>query len=107
MYVATQVFNINTDTSAAPGDLFIASGEENDDGFITGDITWNHVKTGYDTLLNPYLNLDNNVITLYNYADNSLGSISLISDNDNIKLNSATDKSGNQTITLSNTWGTF
>ena len=107
MYVATSTFIISTNVSAAPGDLFIASGSENDDGVITGAITWNHVKTGYDQLLNPYLKLQDNTIKLYNYANTELGSIELVvADGTNLSFTS-TIEDKNQKITLSNTWGTF
>lgn len=110
MYVATVVFTIDENTSAAPGDLFIASGEEDNEGYITNSITWNQVKTGYDALLNPKLELGDNVISLFNYADTNLGSIKFITDNSNLTFTpKAETKDGvtTQTITLSHTWGTF
>ena len=112
MYVATVDFTIDTNASAAPGDLFIASGEEGDDGYIANSITWNHVKTGYDALLNPKLELGDNVISLFNYADTNLGSIKFITDNSNLVFTSSEEVDASTgktipTITLSSVWGTF
>ena len=112
MYVATTIFTIDDNTSAAPGDLFIAQGAEGNDGYITGSITWKHVKTGYDETLNPKLELKDNTISLQTYVGNNIGSIRFVTNNTNLVFASSeevdTDTGATiPTITLSNVWGTF
>lgn len=97
--------------TTAPGDFFIATGTEGEDGYITtGTLKWHHVKTGYDTTLEPklVLNASSPTIELQNYAGTSLGSITFISDNDNISITRGLEEgSNNPIIKISNTWGTF
>jgi hypothetical protein len=46
MYVISKA---DVDNDVAPGDLFIAQGEENEEtGLIEKNLVWSHVKTGYD-----------------------------------------------------------
>jgi hypothetical protein len=101
MYVAS---GANLESGVAPGDLFIAKGTEDGNGIITGDLEWEQVKTGYDTILQPTLSLDTttNTFTLKNYVNQSLGSVQIVSDNDNLSVSSS-----GRVITISHTWGTF
>ena len=101
MYVAS---GANLESGVAPGDLFVAKGTENGNGIISSNLEWEQVKTGYDTLLQPTLSLDSttNTFTLNNYVHQSLGSVQIVSSNDNLSISS---KDG--VITISNTWGTF
>ena len=98
------------DVTTAPGDFFIATGTEGENGYITaGTLKWHHVKTGYDTTLEPKLVLDSSspTVELQNYAGTSLGSITFISDNDNISITRGLDDYNHPIIKISNTWGTF
>lgn len=100
----------NNEVTAAPGDFFIATGTEGENGYITADtLKWHHVKTGYDTTLEPKLVLNDSspTVELQNYAKSSLGSITFTSDNDNITITRTTDDDNNPIIKISNTWGTF
>jgi hypothetical protein len=102
MYVAS---GANLEFGVAPGDLFVAKGDEdNSTGIITSNLEWEQVKTGYDTLLQPTLSLDaaTNTFTLRNYVNQSLGSVQIVSSNNNLSISS-----NNGIITISNTWGTF
>lgn len=102
MYVAS---GANLEFGVAPGDLFVAKGDEDDGtGIITSNLEWEQVKTGYDTLLQPTLSLDaaTNTFTLRNYVNQSLGSVQIVSSSDNLSISSSND-----IITISNTWGTF
>ena len=58
-YVVTSQFG-----TYYPGDLLIATGTEGSDGFISGDISWTHVKTGYDASLEQTLSGADNKIKL-------------------------------------------
>lgn len=98
------------DVTTAPGDFFIATGTEDENGYITAaTLEWHHVKTGYDTTLEPKLVLDSSspTVELQNYAGTSLGSITFISDNDNISITRDLDDYNHPIIKISNTWGTF
>lgn len=98
------------DVTTAPGDFFIATGTEDENGYITAaTLEWHHVKTGYDTTLEPKLVLDSlsPTVKLQNYAGTSLGSITFISDNDNISITRGLDDYNHPIIKISNTWGTF
>lgn len=96
---------------AAAGDMFIATGTEGSDGFIpAGSVVWNHVKTGYDSTLNPTLTLAQSdsgasaTVTLNTYAGSNIGGFSLKSGNPNLKI--VTDTS-QRSITITSEWGTF
>ena len=63
-------------------------------------------------MLNPKLELGDNVISLFNYADTNLGSIKFITDNSNLVFTSSEEVDASTgktipTITLSSVWGTF
>lgn len=58
-YVVTSQFG-----TYYPGDLLIATGTEGSDGFISGTISWTHVKTGYDATLEQTLSGADNKIKL-------------------------------------------
>lgn len=109
-----------TDTTVeySAGDFFIATGSEDaDTGYITGTITWNHVKSGYDSAFDPTVksvvttNQDDPsasqaVIAMYNFAGAGLGAVTLASDSKNIQLTgSGTDN--NKTVGISLVWDTF
>ena len=57
-YVVTSQFG-----SYYPGDFLIASGEENEEGLIE-NVSWTHVKTGYDASLDQRITAEDNKIKL-------------------------------------------
>ena len=57
-YVVTNQFG-----SYYPGDFLIASGDEKN-GVITGEVTWTHVKSGYDATLDQKITGEDNKIKL-------------------------------------------
>ena len=57
-YVVTTQFGVYY-----PGDFLIASGDENEDGLIE-NVTWTHVKTGYDASLDQRISGEDNKIKL-------------------------------------------
>ena len=117
MYVVDTKFEHDSSKMAAPGDLYIASGTEDNNGYINKDtLSWSLVPTGYDQSLNPYLKLENNIIGLYNFTNNSLGSVKFTSANTNISFTTTSetiysaDGKTSQTvpvIQLSNQWESF
>jgi predicted nucleic acid-binding Zn-ribbon protein len=107
-YVVTEAFERtvnNVTTYYQPGDLLVASGTETGtgkDAYITSNLAWNHVKTGYDIELDPNLTVANNIIYLKNYNNEDLGNIKIQSSTNNLKVST----SGN-TISFNLEWDTF
>ena len=124
-YVLSQTdSHVGNDTTIdySAGDFFIASGTESTTtGFITGTITWNHVKSGYDAAFDPSFQTTitnavkdettdtsgSAVISLGNFAGASLGQVTL-APSGNIKIKGdAGNIATARTINISFEWGTF
>ena len=84
------------------GDLLIASGEENENGFITGTITWNVVNTGYQAAHDQSLSANGNKIVLSSHSNETTSVEIAGSDNINVTTDTANDK-----IIINMVWGTF
>lgn len=84
------------------GDLFIASGEEVN-GVITGTVTWNHVKTGYDASLEPTLGTSGDKITLTTHAGEAKGHVQFVA----AANSSATVEVDANVVTVGMAWGSF
>lgn len=103
-YVVSEAFG-----SYNAGDLLVAQGTETN-GAITGNLTWNHVSTGYSVAFDQTLAIDgdssNNVaeIQLNSYTGNPGTSVTLQSDNEGLTI--VADKETN-VITMSLVWGSF
>jgi hypothetical protein len=63
-----------------PGDFFIASEKENseENGVITGTVTWSHVKTGYDAHLESKLTGANGKLLLTSHTGEEAGDLGKI-----------------------------
>lgn len=86
-----------------PGDLLIATGEENDEGKITTGLTWTHVKTGYDATLEQSISGNDNKITLSSVSGGNKGEITFAA-----TAGSATTVSvANNTVTVGIEWDNF
>lgn len=60
--------HVNTqETSVEVGDLFIATGTEGNDGYISGTITWDHIPAGGDYDTQYDFSVANNVISLQDH----------------------------------------
>ena len=97
----------------AAGDLFIAIGTEGDDGYITTDLDWKQVRSGYDSSLNPVLTHSSytvdgvtvgHTVKLSTYAGNSLGQINFTTDCDSIKFE---PEANSNNVKVNMVWGTF
>ena len=101
-----------TDTTVeySAGDFFIASGTE-ENGVITGDITWNHVKSGYDSAFDPSLKTtsteDSATVALHSFTNKTLGAVTIASDSENIKVTTTGDADTNKRVAISLVWGKF
>ena len=85
------------------GDLIIASGTESEEtGYITENLVWNRVETGFNPDLEPKVQVENNVVSLVGGTGNDLGSVTLVSANEGLTIE--TDGS---TITFNMVWGSF
>ena len=89
-----------------PGDFFIASAEENseENGVITGTVTWSHVKTGYDAKLESKLTGANGKLLLTSHTgeeDGDLGKITFTAQG------SATVAVADNQVTIGMAWGEF
>lgn len=88
--------------SVYAGDLLIASGEEDENGVITGTITWNVVNTGYQAAHDQILSASDNKIVLSSHS-NETTSVE-IAGSDNINVTTDTE---NNKIVINMVWGTF
>lgn len=88
--------------SVYAGDLLIASGEEDENGIITGDVTWNVVNTGYQAAHDQILSANENKIVLSSHS-NETTSVE-IAGSDNINVTTDTE---NNKIIINMVWGTF
>jgi len=59
-----------TETNIEVGDLFIATGTEGNDGYISGTITWDHIPAGGDYDTQYDFTVANNVISLQDHEQN-------------------------------------
>lgn len=59
-----------TETNVEVGDLFIATGTEGNDGYISGTITWDHIPAGGDYDTQYDFTVANNVISLQDHEQN-------------------------------------
>ena len=84
------------------GDLLIADGIEGENGII-GEITWDHVPTGYSDTHESSLVVEDNSISLRDFADKDLGTVVIKSASENIVI--TTENTNEITMTLQ--WGTF
>jgi hypothetical protein len=75
---------------AEVGDIFIARGEEDADGYITGDITWDYIRTGGDTDTTYELSAAGDAIILTG-STGAAGSITL-GNTEKIELDATDDK---------------
>ena len=93
------------------GDLLIAKGTEEDDGFISGTITWDYVPSGFVADYNPELsvgasavaNNDASIVLTRGDETQNIVTIQRASGNETLTVNSV----ANGNITLSLEWGTF
>lgn len=83
------------------GDLLVATGTETN-GVITSGLTWEHVKTGYTGYHEAKLTGADNAIKLTSYTNQALGSVSIETTNENIKVSIANNK-----ISIGMEWGSF
>lgn len=102
-YVASADFEING-TQVYVGDLLIANGEEVDN-VITSELTWDVVRTGYNSTKDPKLTINDNSLELQNAAGGSLGNIKVVGAADS-NITVSFDSSSN-TLTVGMEWGTF
>lgn len=121
-----QTDQTGTTVGASAGDFFIASGEENANGIITGTVTWNHVKSGYDEAFDPdWLNevtnsssdkteenpdgvLGSLKTTLRNFAGKPLSSTTIATASHNISITGTTESNGNSaSVNINLVWDTF
>lgn len=121
-----QTDQTGTTVGASAGDFFIASGEENANGIITGTVTWNHVKSGYDEAFDPdWLNeitnsssdktkenpdgvLGSLKTTLRNFAGKALSSTTIATASHNISITGTTESNGNSaSVNIDLVWDTF
>lgn len=100
-YVVTKEFVLG-DKTVQPGDLLIAQGTEVNGAIDPDTLVWDHVATGYSSVHNPKLEVNDNAIVLTDFANNPLGEVTLKSNSENIVI--TTDGS---TINFDFKWGTF
>lgn len=100
-YVVTKEFVLG-DKTVQPGDLLIAQGTEVNGAIDPDTLVWDHVATGYSSVHNPKLEVNDNAIVLTDFANNPLGEVTLNSNSENIVI--TTDGS---TINFNFKWGTF
>lgn len=100
-YVVTKEFVLG-DKTVQPGDLLIAQGTEVNGAIDPDTLVWDHVATGYSSVHNPKLEVNDNAIVLTDFANNPLGEVTLNSNSENIVI--TTDGS---TINFDFKWGTF
>ena len=85
------------------GDLIIAKGDESEEtGFITENLSWDKVETGFRPELEPTLEVENNVISLVGGTNADRGTITLVSANDNLTI-----ETEGTTVTFNMVWGSF
>jgi hypothetical protein len=101
-YVVTQGFgNYNA------GDLLVASGTE-ENGIITGEVTWTHVQTGYSTAFDQTLEVEDATegnavaINLKSHAGVVGTSVAMASANEGLTIDVVDD-----VITFNMVWGSF
>lgn len=107
-YVVTNFFTMadTAKTAAYTGDMIIASGTEDTDGYITtGTLTWTVVNTGYIQEHEAKLTVANNTIALTSYtADEGTGDLGKIQlKSDNLEIFTSSDG----IVTLNAVWGSF
>lgn len=103
-YVVGAGYAAGENDAYGPGDLLIAYGPENDDGFIpSDDLQWHHVDIGYNETFEPNLSISENVVQLKSHVNESLGSFT-IAGSENVTV--TTDATSN-TITVGMVWGSF
>ena len=109
-YVVEQT---NASENIAAGDLFIAVGKEGDNGYITENLDWKQVCSGYDSSLEPVLTHSSytvdgvtvgHTVKLSTYAGNPLGQINFTTDCDSIKF---VPETGSNNVKVNMVWGTF
>lgn len=104
-YVASSDFydiNLGDVKQVYAGDLLIASGTEDENGFITGDIAWNVVNTGYQAAHDQFLSVDQNQIVLSSH--NNIPTSVEIAGSDNVNI---TTDTANNKIIINMVWGSF
>ena len=79
-YVASEDFPLADGTPVLAGDLLVANGNEDADGFITGTITWDVVHTGYIQNQENKLVSDGNTLKLQSYTGLDLSSVTFTAD---------------------------
>lgn len=79
-YVASEDFPLADGTPVLAGDLLVANGDEDADGFITGTITWDVVHTGYIQNQENKLVSDGNTLKLQSYTGLDLSSVTFTAD---------------------------
>ena len=72
------------------GDFFIASGTEDDEGYITGEITWNYIPAGNDTYVTAYKDNAYQIVDGQN-SNNVIGSVKIVGDSDIVVSSTSTD----------------
>lgn len=72
------------------GDFFIASGTEDDEGYITGEITWNYIPAGNDTYVTAYKDNAYQIVDGQN-SNNVIGSVKIVGDDDIVVSSTSTD----------------
>ena len=103
-YVASSDFYDATlgEKQVYAGDLLIASGEEDENGVITGTIIWNVVNTGYQAAHDQILSANDNKIVLSSHSNETTSVEIAGSDNINVTTDTANNK-----IIINMVWGTF
>ena len=87
-----------------PGDFLIATGTEDENGTIPADnLSWTHVKTGYDATLEQSISGDNNKITLSSVSGDNKGEITFTA----AAGSASTVSVANNTVTVGIEWDNF
>ena len=88
------------------GDLLVAKGTEDEDGFISSNLAWDHVSTGYSTAFDQTLEVESGtnsaIINLNTYTGVLGSSVGLKSANDGLTI-----ESKDNVITFNMVWGSF
>jgi hypothetical protein len=98
-YVTNNSSHTDNKVLASSGDLFIATGDEDENGVITGTITWDYVPAGNDTDTTYSLETESSnakaIINLINDVKAGTGgdrdTLEIVGDNSHINVSSTTD----------------
>ena len=102
-YKASADFDLGS-VSVAKGDLLIANGEEDTDGYLS-TVTWDHIESGADADTQYELSAAADTITLANTVDDTTDIIDL-EDSEKIELTTAVSTKGHAGAIVANHKGT-